>query len=422
MERTIETVRFGGPKQPKAKRVAAYARVSSGKDTMLHSLSAQISHYSEMIQSHSGWLYAGVYSDEAKTGTRDARDGFQRMLDDCRNGKIDLVITKSISRFARNTVTLLETVRELRNLGVDVFFEEQNIHTISYEGELMLTILASYAQEEALSVSENQKWRVRKNFKEGRPWNSTMLGYRNAGGYFEIVPEEAEIVRRIFSMYLDGMGIQTIANRLNADGIRTRRGMEFNHTGLQKILRNYAYTGNLLLQKTFSENYMTKKVVVNHGELPMYHAVGTHEAIIPLEDFERVQQELSRRADLYAPKQRERSWYPFTAMITCAKCGKHYSRKTTHGGPVWICRTFNRKGKAACPSKQIPEAALLILTEDMDMDQVAGITADDDNRLIFHMKDGTDVEKQWLDRSRSLSWTDDMRKKAAEQTRARYQK
>ena len=165
MERVIERVDFQIPMQPKALRVCAYARVSSGKDAMLHSLSAQVSYYNSLIQSHADWLYCGVFSDEAITGTKSQRDGFQRMLASCRAGEIDLVITKSISRFARNTVTLLQTVRELKSLGVDVFFEEQNIHTMSADGELMLTILASYAQEESLSASENQKWRIRKAFE-----------------------------------------------------------------------------------------------------------------------------------------------------------------------------------------------------------------------------------------------------------------
>jgi DNA invertase Pin-like site-specific DNA recombinase len=155
MTRKIEQVRFA-ESAPKKKRVAAYARVSSGKDAMLHSLSAQVSYYSDYIQKH-GWEYAGVYADEAITGTKDKREGFQKLLAECRNGNVDMVITKSISRFARNTVTLLSTVRELKSLGVDVYFEEQNIHTTSADGELMLTILASYAQEESLSVSENMK-------------------------------------------------------------------------------------------------------------------------------------------------------------------------------------------------------------------------------------------------------------------------
>ena len=192
--RIVTQTRFPQMNIPKLTRVAAYARVSSGKDAMLHSLSAQVSYYSELIQNHSGWQYVGVYADEALTGTKDNRENFQRLLADCRDGKVDLVITKSISRFARNTVTLLQTVRELKNMGVDVFFEEQNIHSLSADGELMLTILASYAQEESLSASENQKWRIRRNFENGMPWNGTMLGYRYEDGTLVVEPTEAEIV------------------------------------------------------------------------------------------------------------------------------------------------------------------------------------------------------------------------------------
>lgn len=184
-------------KLPKKLRVCAYARVSTGKDAMLDSLANQVSYYSKYIQSKKEWLYVGVYSDEAISGTKATRPGFQKMINDAKNGKIDLIITKSISRFARNTVTLLETVRELKAIGVGVYFEEQRIQTISKEGELMLTILASYAQEEARSVSENMKWRVRKNFAEGIPYKLTILGYRLTKGKITIVPEEAEIVKLI---------------------------------------------------------------------------------------------------------------------------------------------------------------------------------------------------------------------------------
>ena len=169
MERIVTQTRFAKTELPRAKRVAAYARVSSGKDAMLHSLSAQVSYYSKLIQNHGGWEYAGVYADEALTGTKDNRENFQRLLADCRNGKVDMILTKSVSRFARNTLTLLETIRELKNLGVDVYFEEQNIHSATSDGELMLTIIASYAQEESLSASENQKWRVRQQFQNGKP-------------------------------------------------------------------------------------------------------------------------------------------------------------------------------------------------------------------------------------------------------------
>ena len=206
MERIIQKMGLKVPAQPKATRVAAYARVSSGKDAMLHSLSAQVSYYSGLIQNHPGWLYCGVYADE------------------CRAGNIDLIITKSISRFARNTVVLLQTVRDLKSLGVDVYFEEQNIHSMSADGELMLTILASYAQEESLSASENQKWRIKKNFEEGMPWSGQVLGYKYVNGVYIVKPEEAEIVRNIFTDYLSGMGIETIMKKLNAQGKTSRNG------------------------------------------------------------------------------------------------------------------------------------------------------------------------------------------------------
>ena len=422
MKRIVEKVRFELPVQPKAIRVAAYARVSSGKDEMLHSLSAQISYYSEMIQKHSGWIYAGVFSDEALTGTKDNRPGFRRLLAECRTGKIDMVLVKSISRFARNTVTLLETVRELRNCGVDIFFEEQNIHTLSGEGELMLSILASYAQEESLSVSENQKWRIRKNFEEGLPWNNTILGYRNVEGVLTIVPDEAAVVKEIFDLYLSGMGIQAIVKTLNREGHQTRFGYRFNYSGVRKILRNQTYSGNLLLQKTFRENHITKKKLVNRGELPMYYAKNTHEAIISLEDFNRVQEMIKERAAKYAPPDCEKiPIYPFTGLITCAKCGKHFRRKTVKNGHVWICQTFNQDGRAACAAKQIPESTLEALTADINLDLITGITADDGNLVIFHFSDGSVIEKRWTDHSRSESWTDEMRRKAGEKTKARCQ-
>ena len=175
MERVIEKINYPVPTAPKLTRVAAYARVSSGKDAMLHSLSAQVSYCNRTIPNHPRWLFCGVYADEALTGTKDTREQFQRLLTDCKAGKVDLVITKSISRFARNTLTLLETVRELKSLGVAVYFEEQNIHSLSADGELILTILAGYAQEESLSASENQKWRLKQKFLNGQPWRTYMF-------------------------------------------------------------------------------------------------------------------------------------------------------------------------------------------------------------------------------------------------------
>ena len=189
MNRTIRKVNPALPKPPKILNVAAYARVSLEKDSMLHSLSAQISHYSGLIQRHPGWRYAGVYADKALTGTKAERPEFQRLLADCRAGKIDLILTKSISRFARNTVTLLGTVREMKTLGIDIFFEEQNIHSLSGEGELMLSILASYAQEESRSVSENCKWRIQKKFEQGIPTTTQINGLKIDHGRITVIPE-----------------------------------------------------------------------------------------------------------------------------------------------------------------------------------------------------------------------------------------
>ena len=413
MNREVKRVPLTKAALPKLTRVAAYARVSSAKDAMRHSLSAQVSCYSGLIQQHPGWAYAGVYADEAKTGTKDSRENFVRLLADCRAGRIDAIITKSISRFARNTVTLLETVRELRALGIDVFFEEQNIHTLSADGELMLSILASYAQEESLSASENQKWRIRKNFEEGRPWNGTMLGYRYRDGTLVVEPDEAEIARRVFREYLAGKGVVAIANGLNEDGIPTRYGNRWCKSSVTGILRNYTYTGNLLLQKTFRENHLTKRTLPNEGQLPQYHAEGSHEAIIRMEDFEAVQAEMERRAAKHAPPGKGyRNRYPFTGLIVCGCCGKHYRRKVTATGPVWICGTYNTLGKTACPSKQIPEPVLMDLTSDMDIGDLTEICAEDGNRLVFRFKNGEETVKQWEDRSRAESWTPEMREAA----------
>ena len=411
------------PKLQRKKQVAAYTRVSSGKDAMLHSLSAQVSYYNDLIQKEDGWEFVGVYSDEAITGTKEGRADFQRMLADCRNGKIDMIITKSISRFARNTVTLLETVRMLKALGVDVFFEEQNIHTMSADGELMLTILASYAQEESLSASENQKWRIKKNFEEGMPWCGRMLGYRIRDGQYYIIEDEAEIVRCIYREYLDGAGPGGIANRLTEDGIPTRNGGIWQPQTIATILRNYTYTGNLLLQKTFRENHITKKTIRNTGQKTQYLLEEAHEAIIPLETFEAVQAEIERRIDSRKNTPPAKPTFPYTGIIQCAKCGKNYRRKTTAGRVSWICATFNTRGKKYCASKQIPEATLDALVAEVVKNpaEIQKIIADDGNTLHFHLADGSVVTRIWADRSRSESWTAEMRETARQKAKERSQ-
>ena len=418
MGREVQRVKFPTA-IPKRKRVAAYARVSCGKDAMLHSLASQVEYYRNHICRHPDWEFAGVYADEAKTGTKDNREQFQKLLSDCRSGKIDHIVTKSISRLARNTVTLLETVRELKNLGISIYFEEQNIDTATADGELMLSILASYAQEESLSASENQKWRVRQNFENGQPWRGFMLGYRYKDGQYIVVPEEAQIVQSIYADFLDGKGVIAIANRLNKNGILTQQGFTWHKSAITRILKNYTYTGNLLLQTKYRENHLTKRTLVNHGQLPQYHATDTHEAIIDIDTYNQVQLEMHRRAEKYGKPQTSEN-YPFSSMITCALCGKHFRRKITATGPRWICSTYNTLGKSACPSKSIPESILMeMVSEVSTTGEITALTAHNDNTLEFTHADRTVTVKRWHDRSRAESWTDEMRVAAAQKTRER---
>ena len=422
MEKTIRKIAFTPMDRPSLKRVAAYARVSSGKDAMLHSLSAQVSYYNDLIQNHPGWLFCGVYADEAITGTKGDRQNFQRLLKDCEDGKVDMVITKSISRFARNTVTLLETVRALKAKGVDVFFEEQNIHSMSADGELMLTILASYAQEESLSASENQKWRIQRNFENGMPWNGTILGYQYEDGQYVVVPEEAEVVRFIFDSYLSGMGIEAIAKILNERSVKSRLNNSWGKNSVMYILRNYSYTGNLILQTTYTENHLTKRRQQNNGQLPKYHITDSHEAIIPLEQFNAVQEEIRRRSEKHAKVDSPKKVYPFTGLVVCGNCGKHYRRKATKARVLWTCSTYNSKGKAACPSKQIPEDRLISATleavgslDDLHS-KITAVRVENGNQLVFCYKDGTIVVKQWQDHSRAESWTEEMKEAARQKS------
>ena len=428
MQKNIINIAPAVEETPRAKRVAAYARVSCGKDTMLHSLAAQIDYYRNYIRMNPEWRFAGVYADEAKTGTKDNREQFQQLLSECRSGNIDMVITKSISRFARNTVTLLKTVRELQSLGVDVFFEEQNIYTLSADGEVMLTLLASFSQAESLSVSDNCKWRIRKGFEEGRASTCTMLGYRLIDGEITLVEEEAETAKRIFDMYLSGYGLQKIANTLNEEGTYSIYGNEWHISTIRKVLANEKYCGDLLLQKSYRENHITKKMLPNNGELPQYFVEDDHPAVVSREIFTAVQKELKRRADEKTPSYGSTSI--FTGKIRCSCCGKNYRRKTTPYNIVWCCSTYNSKGKKHCPdSKAIPEetlklAAATILNTDgfseADFEaQIRFIEAHPDNLLRFLFEDGSTADYVWKDRSRSESWTDEMKETARQRTMER---
>lgn len=428
MQREIIKIKPDFYALPVIKKVAAYARVSSGKDAMLHSLSAQISYYSAFIQKNPQWEYVGVYVDEAKTGTKDNRQEFQRLISDCKQGKIDMIITKSISRFARNTLTVLETVRELKNLGIDVYFEKENIHSMSEEGELMLTLLSSFAQEESLSVSENCKWRIRDKFKRGVPFNSRTLGYIYENGNFEVDFSEAKIVRMIFEDYLNGMGMLMIARKLEKMKIKPRHSTKWNKNSVRTILQNEKYTGDLILQKTFIKDHISKKHCINKGELPKYYVEKSHTPIIDKNTFLRAQDETTKRAKKYS-KGSNLNTYAFTSKIKCNLCGKNYNRKIAASGtryekPVWICSTFNTYGKKHCPSSQIPEEILETISaevlgishfdKNVFEEKIKQIIVPNKGELRFIFKDGSQVTKTWNYPSRSESWTPEMKQFARE--------
>ena len=276
---------------PNIRRVAGYARVSTDDEDQANSYAAQVDYYEHYIRSHDGWQYAGIYTDEGISGTSiKHRDGFNQMVRDALSGKIDLIVTKSVSRSARNTVDSLTTVRALKDKGVEVFFEKENIWTLDSKGELLITIMSSLAQEESRSISENVTWGQRKRFSDGKvnmPFKN-FLGYdRGPNGEPIINPEQAETVRRIYRRYLEGMSIPQIATALDADGVLTPRGKNrWSHTTIQSILTNEKYKGDTLLQKTFTVDFLTKTKKINEGEVPQYYVTGSHEAIIDPETWE----------------------------------------------------------------------------------------------------------------------------------------
>ena len=347
-------------------RVVAYVRVSAEKDTAIASLENQATTYVEQIKANPEWEFAGIFEDRGISGTKEMRPQFQRMLKDCRDGKIDLILTKSFTRFARNTVVLLETLRELKGLGIEVVFEKDNIRSLNESGELLITLLAAFAQAESQSSSENQKWRIRKSFEEGRLANGgRMLGYRLENDTLTVIPDEAEVVRQIFTDYLSGMGIRAIAKKLNFQRIRTIRQKEWQPCSVRALLGNEKYTGSLLLQKTYTKDYISKKSVKNKGERTQYLVENSHEAIIPKEMFDAVQEEMRRRNDRLGPKHP----YPahkqtlFQGMLVCARCGRHYWRIENYTNrAVWECSTKIGKGKSCCGNQRIAEEALISAT------------------------------------------------------------
>ncbi|MDD4493981.1 MAG: recombinase family protein [Eubacteriales bacterium] len=353
----------GLPGLMKRRKVAGYARVSTDKDEQQNSYEAQVDYYASYIQRNPEWEFVEVYTDEGISGTSTKhREGFKRMIADALDGKIDLILTKSVSRFARNTVDSLTTIRKLKENGTEVYFEKENIYTLDSKGELLLTIMASLAQEESRSISKNITWGKRKSMADGKVSfaYSSFLGYDMGGdGHLYIVEEQAEIVRRIYDEFLAGKTTYDIAARLTKEGVPTpMKKTKWQESTVRSILKNVKYRGDSVLQSTFVEDFLTKKVKKNNGELPQFYVSQNHPPIIPPEKFEMVQEEFRRR--------KEGGPYtcisPFSGRIVCGDCGGFYGRKVWHSGEryqsfVWHCNNKFAKRKY-CSTPTVKEDAI----------------------------------------------------------------
>ena len=357
--------------------VAAYARVSTEKEEQEDSFERQVSHYTALINSKLEWEFGGIYADPGITGTRaEKRPDFMRMIADCRAGKINKILVKSISRFARNTVDALNYIRELKELGISIYFENENIDTLTPGGEVLITILAAMAEQESRTMSTNIKWSYQKKFKNGEVILNTglMMGYINTGRkddegkvIYAINEEEAEIVRRIYREYLAGVTVTRICRGLEADGILTKLGKtRWQHQVIMSILTNEKYTGNAILGKTFKPDVLSKYRQKNNGQAPMYYAEGTHPAIIDAETFELVKVEIQRRKDEKVNSvgsSRFTSKYPFSGLLVCGECGHKLRRHVRTVGtgakvPAWGCSNRILNGRAVCDSHHVNEDKL----------------------------------------------------------------
>ena len=342
-EKTITVIparkRVGSRKQvteekPKL-RVAAYCRVSTDRDEQESSYEAQVEHYTEFIDRNPEWQLAGIYADDGISGTNTKkREEFNRMIEDCMASKIDMVITKSISRFARNTLDCLKYIRQLKEKNISVYFEKENINTMDAKGEVLLTIMASLAQQESQSLSQNVKLGLQFRYQAGKVQvnHNRFLGYtKDDEGNLVIVPEEAEIVLRIYREYLEGASLFQIGQGLEADGIKTAAGSDYwLQSTLKKILTNEKYIGDALLQKTYTTDFLNKTRVKNNGIVPQYYVEGNHEAIIPKDIFLRVQEDLVRRRVVKTSANGKKRSYScnhcFAQIVICGECGEMFRR------------------------------------------------------------------------------------------------
>ena len=350
------------------RRVAGYARVSTDSDDQYASYEAQVDYYTSMIKANAEWEFVGIYTDEGISGTStNRREGFKRMLDDALAGKIDLIVTKSVSRFARNTVDSLQTIRKLKEHKVEVYFEKESIKTFDSKGELLITIMSSLAQEESRSISENVKWGRRKRFADGQvtvPF-TRFLGYdKGPDGTLVVNAEQAKLVRYIFTLYLQGLSPNAIANRMENEGYRTVTGKTVWHsTTIARVLCNEKYKGDALLQKYYIADFLTKKPVANKGEVPQYYVHDNHEAIISRDVFDLVQKEAQDRKKHV---EMTNGSSIFSGRIRCGVCGGIFGSKVWHSNDryrkvIWQCNEKYAKKDKTCTAPKFSEDELKTL-------------------------------------------------------------
>ena len=352
-------------------RVAAYCRVSTETEEQNLSYEVQVAHYTEYIKKNTEWEFAGIFADDGISGTNTKkREEFNRMIEECMEGNIDLVITKSISRFARNTLDCLKYIRQLKEKNIAVYFEKENINTMDAKGEVLLTIMASLAQQESQSLSQNVKLGLQYRYQQGKVQvnHNRFMGYtKDEEGNLIIVPEEAEIIKRIYREYLEGKSLVGIGRDLEKDGILTAAGKpRWRPETIKKILLNEKYIGDALLQKTFTVDFLTKKRVKNEGHVPQYYVENSHEAIIPKELFLQAQEELHRRSNIYTGADKNKriysSKYALSTITFCGDCGDIYRRVywNIHGRKefVWRCVTRIEQGPEVCKNRTVKEAEL----------------------------------------------------------------
>ena len=415
------------PELATPKRVCAYARVSTIKEEALSSLANQIAHYKAKFANDPNIIFVGVFSDNGISGVKNNRPEFKKMIEMAKNGQIDIIYTKTISRFSRNLITTLNIVKELKAINVAIYFEEQNMNTLDAKSELTLHLLSIFAENELKSMSGNMRWRISKDFEEGKLWGGgDLLGYKMINRHYYLDPETAPIVKRIFDMYLSGMGDYLIAKTLQLEGVPTLKGGEWGHATIQQLLTNRNYTGDLILQRTYTKDYKSHSKL-NRGQQDSFLIENDHEPIIDKETFLNAQILRMQKAKKYNnEKPRAKIIHEFSDLMVCDKCGHFYRYKKGPYQNHYICHTFSNFGKEKCNAKQIPERVLIPLTKevlglkeitnDILKKRLQRIVVKDNNELIYILKNGKEIKVHWDDPKRSDSWTDEMKEQVRQRS------